>query len=1345
MINVFDKNPVSVYVLDIKSFDTTHSFSKIVKQRIAWANTKDKKILSAWEKEDYKELKKRYINIKTGGDEEQEIEDIIFDDEDMNMIDNDAQVAIAPVSIEEIKEYVIVSDIFIFPEDKITDFKNKIFIATKIPPYRQHIFYEHGKNIYNVGYQINLRDGVIINQKINIQSINQHTTFHEGLPVDNKWYQKKNNLNVINNNDTVLLGDIYERHSATEFYVVDLNDFINPVRGSIERLLKTDRYSVELIYYSFVMKYWPQVQLSVLGDMVINEEILSSKYPELAPVHSSIKARYIEETKLLSNYLPEINSKKWDVPIVVSIKNATVILPDVYVLAGYNANLRNIFDMYELTPNVDYIICMTEIDGRAIILSKGYRDTVIPRLKTFMNTMIINIQEQNIGNIHFILYSNGAYRIDIWLNEHINYNFLSIRDYLFNSVNPVIEKINTFGNYAHTGKIPILTENNYTFSNINAYALWKLNLSSNKFQEVKRILDRYVMSGILAKNTTEALPNKLDYYFIKGMNKYSLQFYASSPDTLNQYSYLTNINTKRLYESILYKKKLSVTHRFTDIRIDISGIKDREYVIFYIYMLRLCESFPRENENTVSTDSKKLRMLKERDPNLFDMKAVYGSDLVYAKICQQQKQPVIYDVPGKKRIQYWNMTTNIPNYYECPNPMYPYLNFITGVHPKKFCLPCCYKMPVPDDPTNKKTIRYNKCMEEKEYDVIKKTISRSRYVITYGKPVEVGRISRLPENSLEPLLYDTFTENKYGTDEECHQNEGYYIFGVSQNFNNVTKIGYIFSISNALNRNVIDFVIKTIQKIEENPVHWVRILNGDIIKYFANAEEFISEINSVFVDNKISTLKVWNEIFIDVASIYWHVETIKCIDRIDSDELSDVHITTRNISHISERSAENYIVVIYKNASVYPIYSLKHDEYFRNGDVKKKVFKSTDLIVDKLQGVIDRTLKTSNQGNDIDSYIIRKFIEQDDLYTIRSLYINSSNTCYGMAITADTTFFIPVMYSEYDLNTGYELLSNYPADLMPTWAVMEKFIERFNAFIKTYEDAEYQPIKIELWLLLEGITESKKQIVGFISNNINYIIQPITEKKAISIEDVPYTRLLYDPNEVNTSLVMDAPATPDYRSANIDKNLYDKYLYTLLIIEFINYIGNQRNLELRGNILSFIAEKKPLNTILDKYPGDLKKIEQVINKVVEKPKNKASENEIYRENIFSIEDAKKIIDSSVFGFDNTQFYRMSNMNYNDVLRELISIFDNITVNEEPRFTIEFPNIMTPCSSNSSYCNNGKLMVKKKKLHKILETMAHDVLNPFKSKYIFNPIFTTNIINSFKMTMRKDENITITLL
>ena len=247
MINVFDKNHVSVYVLDVKSFDNSHSFRKIVKQRIVWANTKDKKTLAMWEKEDYKELKKKYTNIKTGGDEEQEIEDIVFDDDDMNMLaDNTA--TIAPVSIEDIKEYVIVSDIFMFPEDKITDFKNKIFAATKIPPYRQHIFYEYSKNIYNVGYQIILRDGITATQRINIQSINQYTTFHEGLPVDNKWYQKKNSLNVINNNDTVLMGDLYERHSVTEFCVVDLDDFLDPVRGSIENLFKSDRYSVELIY-----------------------------------------------------------------------------------------------------------------------------------------------------------------------------------------------------------------------------------------------------------------------------------------------------------------------------------------------------------------------------------------------------------------------------------------------------------------------------------------------------------------------------------------------------------------------------------------------------------------------------------------------------------------------------------------------------------------------------------------------------------------------------------------------------------------------------------------------------------------------------------------------------------------------------------------------------------------------------------------------------------------------------------------------------------------------------------------------------------------------------------------
>ena len=598
---------------------------------------------------------------------------------------------------------------------------------------------------------------------------------------------------------------------------------------------------------------------------------------------------------------------------------------------------------------------------------------------------------------------------------------------------------------------------------------------------------------------------------------------------------------------------------------------------------------------------------------------------------------------------------------------------------------------------------------------------------------------------MEPLLYDTFTENKYGTDEECHQNEGYYIFGVSQNFNNVTNIGYIFSISNALNKNVIDFVIKTIEKIKENKAKWVYILNGDIIKYFADINEFISELNSVFIDNKLSLLKLWNEIFIDIGSIYWNIETLKCIDHIEDDELTDVHITMRNISRISENTIHNsYIVVIYKSGNVYPIYLLKHDEYFRNGDIKKKIFVHSDLIIEKLQNVISRVLENINKKRkDVDAYTIRQFIEQDDLYTISSLYIDSSNTCYGIGIsTEDTKFFIPIIYTDYDINIGYELLNYYPTDIMPAWDTIEKFINRFNAFTETHEDSEYVKISVELWLLLES--DSKENIIGFVSNSINYLIQPISEKKALKLHNVPYSKLLYNPIIVNTQLVMDTAAVIDYRSKNINRCLYDRYLYTLLIIEFINYMGNQRNTKLRNDIITHIDKNKSLNLLLNDYPYDLRKIEQIIGSIVQSEK-RTVENTIYKENIFTIKDAKRIINSSVFTFDNIQHIKMSKMDYNEVLRELQQVFNSITVNEEPQFNTEFPNVLVPCSSDISYCKDNKLMVKKKKLYKILETMATDVLNPFKSKYMFNPAFTNNIINSLKLTMRKDENITITLL
>ncbi|MEM3062325.1 MAG: hypothetical protein QW303_02080, partial [Nitrososphaerota archaeon] len=140
--------------------------------------------------------------------------------------------------------------------------------------------------------------------------------------------------------------------------------------------------------------------------------------------------------------------------------------------------------------------------------------------------------------------------------------------------------------------------------------------------------------------------------------------------------------------------------------------------------------------------------LKLYDPNLYQFKR-FGSDLVYSRICQKTHQPVPYtqdeyeklDKETKnKAVKYWNFTTNRPLYYICPDQRYPYLQFITEKHPLNYCLPCCMKV---KKEKTKKDFIYNICMESHSYEG--QIDSTSRYIMNYGKQLEINRISYLPD------------------------------------------------------------------------------------------------------------------------------------------------------------------------------------------------------------------------------------------------------------------------------------------------------------------------------------------------------------------------------------------------------------------------------------------------------------------------------------------------------------------------------------------------------------------------------------------------------------------------
>ena len=1433
MENIFIDSPIIVNVLNVSSFsdiseDNKHTtvkkgFVKKIKQQIVWINTDDKKIVNMWESYNIHKLKQHYgksINnilhttIKKGGADDDEtdsinVDEINFDDDDLyTMLNDDDYDGVLEkkhdtVDVEE--PFIYISNIHIYPEDKISEFKKKIYAATRIPPYRQHLWYEFKGKAYPLSYTIS--HGTQLD--IDIRDIAHHNNFYEGIPIDTDWYSYKDEISVAAMDELHLINQIYTKHGVTEYFVMDMNDFIDPVRGNLEQLIKKDLYSIELIYYSFIMKYWPQLSLTVFGEYLKNEEILSEKYPDLAPRITNVKNMYTLETSIVgSNYAPETKSDKWDVPLYISITYSVISVTEQYVLPGSVIYLRNLFDIFELDDVIDYSICNIEVDGRPVMLTKRYRKAVVHHTKVPMYSILFNIKIPNQGYIFLIINRKGNHKIESRWREDQYLDFDMIYTRIEEYVKPVIEKINSFGRTVFTNPLTVIKNDNSVFTDINISMFWKFNISKLKFKKVSEILDSYTRAGIMIKNTT-TISGSYDYYFTKGMYRYGTSNYDKFNPVRNQYQYLTDGTVKHKHDSLITKRKrLSITHRFSDIKIEFAGLKEQEYITFYIYILRFFESIPRIKGDNDINAVKKLKQLKEKDPVLYEFKKIYKSGLVYSKLCQQQKQPIMYSEPGKNRVKFWNFTTNEPAYYGCPNPKYPYINFITK-HPKNFCIPCCYKIPPSTNVNDKKNIVFNTCMEKKQFSKNKKNIAKSRHILSYGKDMDVGRLSKLPENTLEPLFYDTFSSNSDGIDEECEKDKGYYIFGVPQNIKNVSNIGFLFSISHAMGKNIIDFISESIEKIKKNDNFWNVLLDGTISHHFNTFTLFIDELYDVFIGNKISTFEYWDKLFIDVAKIYWSIDVIHFLDDSTIKDSDNVHLKIPGRVRYWDDyvSTNKHIIVIERNRTFYPIYSIYKDVFHKIGSIATKLYNHTDDIIKKMFNLAQYHIKQAKFKDSIDLYLIKKFTKNSK-YNIETQYINTSNLCYGVTIkhiptkkvtpfyeirntdvkfkeqsnlndenyedltsmfneqtkkSKETSFYIPIEESYYKTDGTPIIFSTPSSKISPCWKTLSVFISNLNTFIQKYSDVEigdahvnqtlYPIIEVENWLLYDPIQNNTvKKIIGFRCGSYNYLIQPLTERDALKIKNAKYIRMIYDPYEINVLLSKKHKPVKDERYNNIAKCLYNNYLYYILIIELINVMNKQRNTTIRNRLASIIDkftitdhQHIELFNLLKSYPNDHKIIKKLlINNITHTHNSAATIKSFVYNKTFNKTELHDIISKSVFDFDKRLFEKFKMMTPGDLINTLKSIFSDITIDAEPVFNAEFPNMIVSCESNHPYCRNKKLMIKKDKLNNILKIIASDILNPVKSKYIFSPVFVKNTVDYFRFIPRIDEHITISI-
>ena len=568
-----------------------------------------------------------------------------------------------------------------------------------------------------------------------------------------------------------------------------------------------------------------------------------------------------------------------------------------------------------------------------------------------------------------------------------------------------------------------------------------------------------------------------EYFFNKGMYIYDPARLEKSITVSNYYEYLSSGIIKQKWQTIFEKTRLfQIGLVASRIKFMISGIRnDTEMENFYLYLSGLLHIYEQNTQNFKEKHTqhvKSLRNLKLQDPLLYDFKKIYKSNVIYSKICQKPHQPIIMDETeykqldesGKSRItRYWNFTKQIPAYYSCPSEKYPHMKFTIKRHPLDWCIPCCQKVEMSDRVNIKKQNIHNECLKKFMFHGEKINLTKgSHYIATYGKSIEVGRLSRLPENTLEPLFFDKYS-NDAGIDPECIMSDGYYLLGIEQNLSSVQNIGFLHCLVISLKMTVSEFLLDCKKKIKSNDAFFKILISGDIHLYFQNTAELIKSIEQLYdmsinganiVSNK--NLKIpWNDIFISIAYYYYKIMVI-LFDDIQKEVIQLV--LPRGLNCIDDMFPDKYkyLIVLRHSGKYNPIYLLNNELFKRTAHIEVRLFGATDGIINIIKSIVGYHFKNAEVDikYDIDLGIINEFAKQNKL-TIHRYYVNYSNLCYGVECMG---CYIPISSSYYAMSAGVEII--FDEIELPNIISITQFVKKYNSWVVKLSEGKKSAINI---------------------------------------------------------------------------------------------------------------------------------------------------------------------------------------------------------------------------------------------------------------------------------------------
>lgn len=901
-----------------------------------------------------------YSNTVVGGD----------DFGDLSFFDQDIVDKIIPTTFidnSELTSKIIYSNVSVYPEDTIYDLRHKIQLLTKIPIYRQFLFYYvNGQGPYYT-YQIFINkvpyiikwNNMLYQSKLNVG----------GIGIDSYFEQNKNEIDIISYDLTRLLEN-KTGHRINKVYIIDLN---NVIEG--RNIVLNDKYQFDLLYYGFIVKYWPQLTPDAFRMAMNNPDKISETYPKLFNDFTLLYNFQQNQQQLINKTYKFIDKINYSISITHS---NLIVLPDIVKM---NVNIRNIFDLLELNNDIYAMYINFKYGLRTYFYySKKHISVMNKEIIINNDKNILSICIKGLTQIVINISRSGSYELSIFWPEELQITFDNILDNLTKYVNPVIYKINSFGSliFPMGGKLKLL--DSIKFNNISLLMYYPFTFTTAEFINLKNSFKQYELLNIIRSQNIQ-ISRSFAFTFIKGIVETNFVY--------DSY--------KWLYDNVEpYGRTVVITHRTDRIQIELFNIKNNmEYDTIKRYLLTILDSFV--NESNIKKEKKidkikPIKKLHDLDPELFNLHKYSNKVQAYSVLCQSTRQPTIYDenmvknMPNKNIITYWNFTHNKPAYYLCNNK-YPYMNFITNKHPKGYCLPCCKKLK--DTPGTKVAEINQECFKNKIYT---EENAASSYILNYGK-INIDRISNIPIE-LENTIFESKT------------NKRFYIYGVKQ-FYNDTNFGFIYSIKYIFGEHCIEEISELVKEMK----YYYTLGNG-IANTYKSANDLYMDLISNFVSNKNAlilniNMSKWQSILIDLIRYKYNTELIL----INNDTNFYIKCSQEAIKNINN-GIKTAFIINDKNG-MNPIIFLDS----KNLADKESIFES-NLI---------KLYMNIYKNSEIDLDFMISFCHKHN-YKINELYINLRNMCYGINI--DDSIYLPTIESIIPQNNTFNL--NYDIRKQPT-------------------------------------------------------------------------------------------------------------------------------------------------------------------------------------------------------------------------------------------------------------------------------------------------------------------------